>query len=532
MTALDQEISLGAVSVGPQPPRPRKAANTFVKNSAANVTRLAVTSLVSIFLPAYLTHHLPVKTYGTWVLVLQLSAYVGYLDFGVQTAVSKYIAEHEAKQDYAGCGRRASVGLVIMLGASVLGVLLTLLLAWRVPELFRTMPQSLYHDVRLSVLFVGSSLSVSLATSVFVAIFLGLQRYQVPMVITIISRVFFCATICVAVALHSNLAIMGAGAACVNLFTAFLQFTAWQKLGHHIRIALSSIDVKMLKQMLNYCAVLTVWSVCMLFVSGLDITIVGRYSFNETAYYAIAASPTTLILMIISALTGPLLPATSALSVQCSSAQMGNILLRSTRYATIILFLTGLPFVVAGYMILRVWVGPVYAQHSVQFLRILVLANIIRNLCSPYATMVVATSRQRVATASAVTEGVVNLVSSVWLARHIGALGVALGTLLGAVAGVAMHFAVSMRYTQSSLAISRAELFGQGMLRPAAVAIPSALLLWRWWPAGMPAISAQVYCAWAVSTLLLAWFVSMSREDRERVVRLATRRPSLAGKLA
>ena len=46
---------------------------------------------------------------------------------------------------------------------------------------------SLYHDVRLSVLFVGISLSASLATSVFVAIFLGLQRYQVPMVLTIVS---------------------------------------------------------------------------------------------------------------------------------------------------------------------------------------------------------------------------------------------------------------------------------------------------------------------------------------------------------
>ena len=53
------------------------------------------------------------------------------------------------------------------------------------------MPASLYHDVRISVLFVGISLSISLATSVFVAIFLGLQRYRVPMVVTIISRLLF-----------------------------------------------------------------------------------------------------------------------------------------------------------------------------------------------------------------------------------------------------------------------------------------------------------------------------------------------------
>ena len=120
------------------------------------------------------------KTYGAWVLILQLSAYVGYLDFGVQTAVSKYIAEHEAERDllvaggvpasaWRSCWLRAPWGV------------LTLLLVWRVPYIFHTMPRSLYHDVSISVLFVGISLSTSLATSVFVAIFLGLQQYRVPM---------------------------------------------------------------------------------------------------------------------------------------------------------------------------------------------------------------------------------------------------------------------------------------------------------------------------------------------------------------
>jgi O-antigen/teichoic acid export membrane protein len=515
---------VATLSIETQSPKPRIFARTLAKSSAANLTRLAVTSLVSIFLPAYLTHHLPVKTYGAWVLILQLSAYVGYLDFGVQTAVSKYIAEYEAREDPAGCGRCASVGLAITLVAGVLGILLTLVLAWQVPSIFHTMPQSLYQDVRLSVVFVGVSLSVSLASSVFAAMFSGLQRYHVPMVITIISRLLFGAVICAAVASHSSLAVMGAAAGCVNIFTAFLQVVAWRKIAHTIRISLRHIDATMLKRMLKYCAVLTVWSGCMLCVSGLDLTIVGHYSFSETAYYAIAASPTSLILMIIAALMGPLLPATSALSVHRSSTQMGGILLRSTRYATSVLFLTGLPFVVVGYLILSKWVGPVYALHSVQLLRVLVLANIVRSMCAPYAMMVVATCRQRVATAAAVTEGIVNLVSSVWLAQHLGALGVALGTLLGAVAGVAMHFTVSMRYTQANLAISRIELFVKGMLRPAAMAIPSVLLLGCWWRAETPSMTVYVYSVWVIATLLLTWFVSMSRDDRVLVAGLVSAR--------
>src|SRR6516162_7522491 len=113
----------------------RGPAAAFSRNAAAGLVRLFVSSLVGLVLPAYLTRHLPVKTFGAWVLILQLSAYVSYLDFGVQTDV----AEYEAKADREGAARCASAGFAILLVAGLLGVLLTLILAWRVPQLFRDM---------------------------------------------------------------------------------------------------------------------------------------------------------------------------------------------------------------------------------------------------------------------------------------------------------------------------------------------------------------------------------------------------------
>jgi O-antigen/teichoic acid export membrane protein len=527
MKPMRDDSSMGVASPEPGQQKHRKATTTFAKNSAANVARMGTTSLIAILLPAYLTHHLPVQTYGAWVLILQLGAYVGYLDFGVQTAVAKYIAEYEAKGDYDGCGRCASVGLWIMLAASVLGIFLTLGLAWWVPELFKNMPATLYRDVRLSILFVGISLAIKLAASVFSAIFLGLQRYQVPMVTDVVSKLLYAIVLCAAVFLHSSLAVMGAVAAAVNLFSALLQVVAWRKLANHIHVTLHAIDFTMVKQMLSYCAVLTIWSVCMLFVSGIDITVVGHYAFSEVAFYSIAASPTNFILMVIGAVLSPLLPAASALSIERSPREMGDILLRTTRYSTILMLLSGLPILVGGYWILRLWVGTTYAVNSVQFLRILLLANILRNLCAPYATMVVATARQRFATAAALTEGVVNLVASIWLAKHIGATGVAIGTLLGSLASVAMNFGVSMHYTRN-LAISRLDLFVKGLLRPAIMAIPSALLLPYWWLSGAPAISLQLWLAWGSTSLALTWFASMTAEDRKSLIRLANDRMKLS----
>jgi O-antigen/teichoic acid export membrane protein len=527
----ESELSIAPGLTIPAPDEPldefgNRAGGTarFMRNAAASVGRLAVTTLVALVLPAYLTHKLPVKTYSAWVLILQMSAYVGYLDFGVQSGVSKFVAEYEAKGDADGANQRASAGLAIMLITSVIGVLMTLTLAWRVPHLFSEMPSFLYRDVRISLLFVGSSLSFGLLCSVFSAIFLGLQRYTVPMIISIINRGAFTAVVCAAVFFHSSLAIMGVLVASVNVLTGLLQIVAWRRLASRVRVSLYGLDYGVLKKMLAYCSVLAIWSGGMLCVSGLDVTIVGKYDFSQTGFYSIATLPTNFIISILGAALSPFLPTTSAMSTQRTPTEMGNILSRTTRYSTILMALTGLPLLVCAYPILRLWVGSNYAVHVIGFLRILVVANILRNLCAPYATMLVATEGQKVAIAGASAEAIVNVGCSIYFARHIGAIGVAFGTLLGSLVSVLMHFAVSMHYTYAKLTISRLRLFLDGIVRPAVIAIPSLLLLPLWWSHNIPTLSLQLWVALGLSTLLLTWFIALNSPERNSIMELVRRR--------
>ena len=525
---MDEASTLNSTtqaSLGPAPKQPVGFTKTISKNIAMSLARLAVNSLIALVLPAYLTHRLPVTTYAAWVLILQLGAFVSFLDLGVQTAVAKFVAEYEAKGDEAGAGRYASAGLAITLFTGLLGVALTLGLAWQVPRLFHNMPPTLFRDVRASVVLVGTSLSFGLVCSVFSAAFVGLQRYSVPMGIAILNRVLFTAAVLTAVFLHTSLATMGAAAAIVNVTTGLMQIVAWRRLSSHIRISLGSVGRRAVKQMAHYCFLIAIWTVGMLCVSGLDITIVGHYAYDEVAYYSIATLPITFLLSLITSMLGPMMPASSALSTQRSSAEMGDLLARITRYTTILLLLTGLPLIVCGLPILRLWVGPMYALHSIRYLRILALANIIRNLCAPYATMIAATGRQGAATITAIVEAVVNLGSSIYLASRFGAIGVAFGTLLGSVMSLSLHFALTMHLTQQTLAISRTQLFLKGLLRPAVMTIPSFLLFPIWWFSAGTNSEVPMTILWGVSTLLLAWFGSLTAEERIKLVRLSKRRP-------
>lgn len=499
---------------GEGPKGSRSFAATISRNIVASLARVAAVSLVALVLPAYLTHHLPVTTYAAWVLILQLAAYVSYLDLGIQTGVSKFVAEFEARGDEAGAGLYASAGLVLMILAGTLGVILTLLLAWQVPRLFAAMPSNLYSDVRISVILVGSSLSFGLVCAVYSAVFLGLQRYWIPMTISIVNRASYAAIVLAVVALHGNLTAMGIAVAAVNVVTGLSQVIAWRKKASNICLSIRLMDINILRTVVRYCSLQSVLTAAMLCITGLDITIVGHYDYVQTAYYSIATLPTSFVLLIISSMVNPLMPASSAMSTERSPSEMGDFLARITRYSTVILLMTGLPLMVCGFPILRVWVGPIYALHTLQYLRVLVFANVIRNVCAPYATMICATGRQGAAAASAVSEAAVNLGSSIYLASRFGAIGVALGTVLGSIVGVSLHFAISMHLTHHTLAISRLRLFLRGLLRPAIIAVPSLVLLRLWWSTAHIALSLRMFVIWSLSTMLLAWFGGLNRKER------------------
>jgi O-antigen/teichoic acid export membrane protein len=313
---------------------------------------------------------------------------------------------------------------------------------------------------------------------------------------------------------------MGIAVALVHVITGIFQVFAWRKKASHVCLSPRSVDYGVFKSMARYCSLQSLWTFGMLCVAGLDITIVGHYDYVQTAYYSIATLPTNFMLLIIAAIFNPLLPASSAMSTQRSASQMGDFLARITRYTTVTLLLTGLPLMVYGFPLLRFWVGPAYAFHTFLYLRILVFANIIRNLCAPYATMIVATDRQGAATASVVSEAAVNLASSIYLASRFGAIGVAIGTVLGSFVSVLLHFAISMQFSRHVLTISRSRLFFKGLLQPAMIVIPSLLILPLWWAPDRVALSLRLAIVWGIATLGFAWFGGLNRKERTDLIRL------------
>ena len=473
-------------------PVTRNLRGVVIKNASANLIRLAGSGIVALLLPPFLVRMLPADTYSAWALLLQLTLYVGLLDFGIQTAVARFVAHAD---ELGAAGRRdaiVSTATALLVLAAIAAFIGLGILAWQLPRIFTAMPAPLYSGARTALLLMGGTFALGLPFSVIHAVFVGFQRNEISTAIVIGSRFAMAALILVVVFHHGGLAAMGAAVAIANLGSYSAAFFSWRIWASHVKLRISSVSGGSAHKIAGYSMALAVWSVGMLMISGLDLSIVAKFDFHATAYYAVAATLTGFVTQAQGAIFAALLPAAAVLSARGNAQKLGAILISATRYGMLILLATALPMVAGARLILRIWVGGGYAAHGAAILQVLVAANVVRLAALPYATLLLGTNQQRKVIFSPLAEGVVNLFASILLAYFMGAIGVAIGTLIGSFVGIGFHIFRNMPRT-SGIAFSRSEL--RKTRTTAAVGVCSSVSCARVVPRQQPSVALEGDCS-------------------------------------
>jgi O-antigen/teichoic acid export membrane protein len=448
----------------------------IVKNAFANICRISVGALVSLFIPPLLIKILSKDTYSTWLLILHLSAYVSFLEFGIQMAVGRYVAHHNELREFSQRDNIVSTALAILAGLSLIAIICSVMLAVQLPHLFLGMPVELQQDAQLALLCVGSSLAIALPFSVFGGIFIGLQRYDVPAWILGISRLLGGGLIIFVAHTSHNIVMMAVTIAISNIGAGLCQFLSARQVASDIKISIHGISKSTGIKITAYCLSLTVWTTGMLLVSGMDMVIVGYFDYRSVIYYSLAAGLTNFLLSIHTAIFGVIMPHASVIGAKKDRQALGDLLIVTTRYGAIILIMTGLPLIFGAKLFLTLWVGSSYADQTTLLLQLMIIANCIRHLGAPYANIVLALGAQKQVILSPIAEGLVNITISIILTAYYGIIGVVVGTLCGAVVSLCVHHNHSLKRT-SEIKIKEKRLLVYAAVRPVLSAIP-ALVCW------------------------------------------------------
>jgi O-antigen/teichoic acid export membrane protein len=475
-----------------------------------------------------LTRSMTIEAYGAWALILQLSAYVGYFDFGMQTAVGRFVAHSTERGDWRQRDRIVSTSTAALIATGILSFATLAALAFLLPHIVHNMSPTLRSKARVALLIVSGSLAVGLPSSVFNGIFVGLQRNEIAAVIVGASRLLGAALLAETAWQGAGLVAMAVALAAVNLASYAIAYFAARRLAPDIRFECSLIKMGAAKELLGYCSSLSIWSIAMLLITGLDLTLVAIFQYPAVAYYAVTASLVTFLSGLQNAVFSALMPAAAVLHARGDSQSLGRMMIRSSRYGAFLLLFTGLPLVLFAAPILRLWVGQSFAEQGSKYLIVLILANIVRLFVTPYAVALIGTGQQRLVMFSPIAEGVTNLIASLVLGYFLGAIGVAYGTLCGAVVGALLHMLYNMPRT-TEIRFAMREYLRDALLRPITFTFPlfftaGALKALK---VGSAAEMTIALAAIPFSAVIL-WFHGLFSEERARLLELLRIAPYLA----
>ena len=447
-----------------------------LKNAAANLVRGGATAAVALVLPRFLARSLDAEHFSAWSLILQIAAYASYLDFGLQLAVARFIAQALELGEEERQARVVNTALVLLSALAVLGFFVLGLAIAFLPHLFRGISMGLIPDFRTAALVLSLSACLLLPLSTYTGVLIGARRNEIPALAIGGSRVVGALAAIAVAHTTQSLALLALSVALPNLAGGVLQMAAvhWLTKASHARVR--HVSKQVAQELLRFCTGLAVWSFAMLFISGLDVSIVAHFQFAAVGFYSLAATLITFLAGLTNAALSAIMAPVAALHARGESRKIAGIVITTTRLTVgVNCAITAIIFL-CGENLLNAWVGPIYAAKALPVVKVLAAAQTIRLALAPYSVMLISIGEQNKNIAGAVCEAVLNFGASICGMVLFGPIGVAWGTFAGAVCG-ALWLLLRIMRTVTEVRVSADDFLRRAVLPALVPLLPWLLLL-------------------------------------------------------
>ncbi len=403
--------------------------NRIVTGIFSTWANFLVTAATSLVLAPFLVHRLGNEGYGLWSLYMAFTGYFTLIDFGVSPAIVRYTSRFAAIEDRRAEQRILATGLVFFALAAIV-VLGLVLGATAFYEVLFPVPEIELSIARLTFLLVGVDFAINLPFSVFQGVLLGHQRYLSLQGLNITVRLLRFGLVLTLMPEGSEGLVLLAGVfLCTSVLRdAGLYRAATRSLGRPVR--LGNFERSAVRTLLDYSVPAFVISISIRLMAYTDSLVIGyMIGVGAITYYALAASLVDYVQEIGWGLAGVLVPVVSGHEARAEMGPIRERYLQFTRYCVFLMTpVVGISLFLGRPFFVR-WVGPDYAL-SADILAILVVGMAVFVVLMPAQAVLKGMSRHGFLARLMVTEAVLNLGLSLFLAPKYGVVGVALGTLV------------------------------------------------------------------------------------------------------
>ena len=429
----------------------RLAINTMAQQASQVI--IVLTSLVAITVVA---RRLSLPEFGTYGLLLSLTAYVSFVQGSIEVAAVKSIAESadqrmrdEAFSTALSLYVAAGVGAGVILafgGAALLGIF--------------NIPARLHHEAQMSVVALGVVTCIGWPCKIFQDILRGTQRF-VDSASAEIAASFVVGGLLIALAVNDAplwllVAAGGSPPLFIGIASALIVF--WRKLPYHFRR--SEVTWAAVRAFGRISSYLSLVGVSGLVIYSMDRAILA--AFRSPAIVGLYEGPVrghNLVQQVHGTLTIPGPPGGNALSRRKRHGAHARALVARYAVHPRRRVPVALVFMILAEPILRVWLGPKFAVGATA-MTLLVAYWLINANTGVAGNMLVAAGRARWLAGYAAAVAAANLLLSLALTPAFGLDGVVIGTTISYL----IAFPFFLAKTLSTFPVGLAELAREAWL--------------------------------------------------------------------
>jgi len=490
----------------------------MLRSILSNWTGYLVAGLAYVILTPILIGSLGDFHYGLWVLVFSVVSYYNLLDFGMHTAILRFIAKTSGTEDSEGSDRIIDTSLVIAASIAVVVLLLTSLLVWLLPGFFQLTGDSqiLFRQV---LWLLGITVATEFVSRILGDCLCGFHRFDLYNAVKIVTVLVRAVLMLFAIWQGQGLVGLAWATLAATLFSVPLYWVLLRRLAPSLSLRGLRASFRCAVDLLRFgffSFVSTVGNVGRFY---LDSLVIGRFLAIELITpFSIAAKMIEYMRWLLTGVMSPLITSFSRLAAQShgqphSQAQLQNLLLRSTRYTSLLSLFLGSLLVVNGQTLIRLWVGERFLV-SYHLLLVLTLGYVVMLAQTPANCLFYALNKHRAMALWTIVEGITNLGLSIYLVSRLGLVGVAWGTTAPM---LVVGLVVLPAYLLRLIGLSLASYVRQAFVRPVLVAAIFLCLC------ALTPVQQELFgflelglCVVAETVLfgLLTFWVGLAQEDR------------------
>lgn len=396
-----------------------------LRNSGFLFIGFVLPMIFTIFVTRMMVSHLGTAEFGVFLLVNAISAFIGYVDLGLSTAVTKYVAEYGAQGQTTALRNLLSSGRMMFMLTGLLGILVFLIIGRLLLPAFNLTSSSIPH-IFMVFAFAGLTFFFNSLNFIYSAILSALQRFDLTTKLGLANMVFVSlGTIGVLQLGFSLKAVMVLNAVAAFLVLVLYSYYARKFMPEANNLGFY-IETRELKKAYKFGLLSFVSNLAGSSLAYLDRLIIPIFlGPAQLAFYSVPGNVALKTVGVTNSLSGMFIPMASALGGAGDMAKLKIVYVRAFRNLSLVSAAVTLPIALFSGKILYFWLGSDYALRGTFILMILAPTYYVISLYQPLQGILVGLGRLKLLISLSLTMAVLNLLLLVIWVPAYGILGAA-----------------------------------------------------------------------------------------------------------